>query len=55
MIGWLSQVIPVQRWEFIGCFVFIGVLLIVIYVLEWKYYGMKYKGEKRNKQVKNAN
>lgn len=52
MIGWLSQVVTVQMWEFVVFFAFIGVLLVVIYVLEWKYYGMKYKIENKNKQVK---
>lgn len=52
MIGWLSQVVLVQRWEFIVFFVFIGVLLVVIYVLEWKYFGLKYERENKKKQVK---
>jgi len=43
MIDWLLYSVPVQRWEFIVLFIFIGIILVLMFVLEWKYYGVKFK------------
>jgi hypothetical protein len=47
---WLIKILPIPYWVIVTYFVFVGGLLLFLFILEWKYYGLKFDKEQRDKK-----
>jgi hypothetical protein len=47
---WFFRILFVPYWVVVVYFMFVGGLLLILYILEWKYYGIKFNKENRKKE-----